>query len=224
MKYDLTGQRFGKLRVLGRGFDPERNITEWNCLCDCGVKKVIASGSLRAGKVKSCGCQKTKGRIKDITGQKFGRLTILSHVGMAPNRVSIWLVRCDCGSEFKIRKNNLWVSADGKKNTVSCGCHRSDMQKARHLTHGEAGKRSKEYTCWQNMHQRCNNPKHSHYRWYGEKGVTICSDWSDYEQFLADVGRSPPDKQYIDRIDPYGNYEPANVRWANMETSNSNKR
>ncbi len=225
MKYDLTGQRFGKLLVLGRGYDLKRNVTEWECLCDCGVSKIIASGSLRAGKVKSCGCSKTAGRLKDISGQRFGRLTVLEYAGMAPNRVSLWKVRCDCGTEFEIRKSNLWVSKDGKKNTVSCGCHRSDVQRARHLKHGDAGgKKAKEYNCWQNMLQRCYNPNHSHYKWYGAKGVTVTDEWHSYEQFLADVGRAPPDKPYIDRIDPHGNYEPGNVRWVDMKTSNENKR
>jgi hypothetical protein len=224
---DIQGMRFGNLVVIGRGYHEKSKTTEWECLCDCGVTKVVPSGSLRKGKVKSCGCQRIVRPVKDITGERHGRLVITGFSKMAPNRTSIWFAKCDCGNEIEVRKTNLWIDADGKKNTVSCGCHKQDLQRLLHTTHGELvgrDKKSREYNCWTNMLQRCNNPKHNHYKSYGAKGVTVCEAWKSFKAFLADVGRAPEDKTFIDRIDPYGNYEPSNVRWVDMDTSNTNKR
>ena len=228
MKYDLTGDRFGTLIVVGRAVHPKTGVMDWKCLCDCGNYKVVPSGSLRQGRVKSCGCGKKGGPLKDITGKRFGRLTITGFSKMAPNRTSIWFADCDCGNKLEVRKTNLWVSKSGTKNTVSCGCHKVDTQRNRLTTHGEhvgtSRKASKEYVCWQNMLARCRNPKHQSYASYGAKGVTVCEAWQKFESFLADVGRAPADKPYIDREDPYGNYEPSNVRWVDFDTSNANKR
>ena len=228
MKYDLTGRRFGKLFVSGRGFREKTKTIELAGKCDCGVEKVVPSGSLRSGKVKSCGCAKTSNRRKDITGEVYGRLTITGFHSMASNRVSKWNAKCSCGKEVVVRKSNLWIDKDGAKNTVSCGCHRVDTQRIRHTTHGEYlfknRKASKEYACWQNMLQRCENDKHPSHKSYGAKGVTVCKDWHTFENFLSDVGRAPEDKPCIDRIDPYGNYEKGNIRWVDKHTSDTNKR
>lgn len=228
MKYNLLGRRFGSLLVTGRGIHATSGVEEWKCQCDCGEVKVVPSGSLRAGKVKSCGCTTNVRKPKDIAGEVYGKLTILGFVGSAPNRVSIWAARCVCGNEIEVRKNNLAIDPKtGSPNTVSCGCHKKAIHRARLTKHGETkhgqGK-SKEYACWTNMRRRCLNPKHKAYKSYGAKGVTICPEWDDFESFLSDVGRAPTDKPCIDRIDPYGNYEPSNVRWTDQETSNSNKR
>jgi hypothetical protein len=56
LKYDLTGLRFGRLRVLGRGPDALRGVPRWDCRCDCGTLRTIESGSLRYGSTRSCGC------------------------------------------------------------------------------------------------------------------------------------------------------------------------
>lgn len=228
MKYLLLGRRFGSLVVTGRGLHAASGVEEWKCLCDCGIEKVIPSGSLRAGKVRSCGsasCDQRGSVLKDITGEIHGRLTIIGFAGMAPNRVSVWHAKCECGNEIEVRKSNLHKDKKtGRPNTVSCGCHKRDIQKARLTTHGDSAYKTKEYNCWQNMHQRCSNPKNKRYISYGAKGVKVCPQWFSYEDFLNDVGRAPYEKACIDRIDPYGNYEPSNVRWTDAATSNTNKR
>lgn len=57
---DLTGKRFGRLTVLGRNnnYQKEHNAHHpyWDCICDCGNKCVISGPSLRTGNTKSCGC------------------------------------------------------------------------------------------------------------------------------------------------------------------------
>lgn len=53
--YDITGQRFGKLVVLGKGESKGPGRTTWNCVCDCGNKKTIRGDALKSGSTTSCG-------------------------------------------------------------------------------------------------------------------------------------------------------------------------
>lgn len=226
---DLAGHRFGKLVVKNRALHKQSGAFEWLCECDCGKTKVVPSGSLRQGRTKSCGCMATKGRRKDISGQKFGRLTVVEFHSMNSNRTSNWKCLCDCGTELVVRKSCLDIKGTGgDEKTYSCGCQKRENVTANSLRHGETkhGKSaSKEYACWTNMLQRCLNPRKKEYKSYGAIGVQVCPQWCEkFENFLEDVGRAPADNPYIDRINPYGHYEPGNVRWASFEQSNANKR
>ena len=81
---DLTGQKFGRLTVLGRAPKPEGATSTsafWHCICECGTKKIISGNVLRQGKAKSCGCLNNEIRDKDsLLGQVFGRLTVIDRV------------------------------------------------------------------------------------------------------------------------------------------------
>ena len=227
---DITGQSFGHLKVLGRGLHESSGTNGWRCRCVCGNIKVVTAGALNAGKTKSCGCQMTKGRRKDISGNKYGRLTVIEFDSMNANRTSNWKCRCECGKEVVVRRTNLPLKGGYEPTkTYSCGCQKVDAQKERHTIHGDAGGAvrgaAKEYNCWLNIIKRCYKKSAKEYKSYGAIGVTVCPQWKEsYEQFLKDVGRAPADKQYIDRINPYGNYEPSNVRWVDFATSNANRR
>ena len=164
---------------------------------------------------------------QQLTGQRFGRLTVQSWAGTDAQRGSMWTCLCDCGEVRVVRRRNLVTPA----NTVSCGCHRKDVQRYRLRKHGNAGDgtkkggRTKEYCAWTNMIQRCYNPKHKRFKSYGAKGVVVCQPWrDDFAAFLADVGPAPESNSCLDRIDPFGNYTPGNVRWVDPATSNANKR
>lgn len=133
---------------------------------------------------------------------------------------ALW--RCRCGVEFESFVSNVTGG-----HTKSCGC---DQVAARTLSfpiHGHfiGDKPSPTYKSWQAMIARCTNPKHpAFHKYYAGRGVTICDQWlKSFPQFLADVGERP-EGMTLDRVDPSGNYEPANVRWADYVTQRKNRR
>lgn len=95
---DLTGQRFGKLTVREKLPPLSDRRTRWLCDCDCGNSCVVNSYALRKKNQQSCGC----GKIKDIVGQRFGRLIVLKrsnqYVLISNRKKYLWECRCDCGA------------------------------------------------------------------------------------------------------------------------------
>jgi hypothetical protein len=80
-----------------------------------------------------------------------------------------------------------------------------------------------EYWVWLQMKRRCDRPNHPDYPIYGGRGIRYCDKWPDFNQFYADVGPRPSPQHQLDRIDPNGNYEPGNVRWATPIEQANNK-
>jgi hypothetical protein len=112
---DLTGQKFNLLTVKSYAYSKD-NRPYWNCICECGKEKVILGKDLKSGHTKSCGCLNQKAKYDDLTGQKFGMLTVTSY-SKALNLITYFNVKCDCGVEKEVRANDL---KNGK--TTSCGC------------------------------------------------------------------------------------------------------
>jgi len=164
------------------------------------------------------------GRIKDLTGMKFGRLTVIGFSHMKNG--SYWHCVCECGEKRIVQGVNLRI---GK--TKSCGCSLKDRQKLAAIgakiantKHGES--KSRLYDIRIGMIQRCCNSNNPEYKYYGGRGITICNEWIEsYEAFRKwALENGYTDNLSIDRIDSNGNYEPSNCRWADTKTQSMNKR
>lgn len=159
----------------------------------------------------------------DLLGAVFGRLTVIDEAGRTKDRHILWECECDCGNTVKVSSRDL---VNG--HTKSCGCLQKDTIKAIRYKHGDRDARL--YSVWKTMKKRCENENCKSYKYYGEKGVCICDEWHDYSTFKTWATENGYDENAdygectIDRIDPYGNYEPNNCRWISMADQNRNKR
>lgn len=153
------------------------------------------------------------GKINDITGQRFGRLTV---TGLDPVRSSTgscrWICNCDCGRSTVVQTENI-----KRGHTTSCGC----AFKEAHTTHGE--RYTPEYQVWANMLKRCQNVNDPTFKHYGARGIRVCPQWQTYEGFIADMGYRPSSDHSIERRDVNGNYEPGNCYWATNDVQFNNR-
>ena len=166
-------------------------------------------------------------KLIDLTGKRFHKLVVLKRAENGKRHEVRWHCQCDCGNLKTVRGDHL------KKNqTQSCGCLAREIN-----AEIKKGNKNREthglvehplYRKWQAIKRRCTNPNTRGYRWYGDAGVKLCDQWfNDPQAFIywieENLGECP-EGHSLDRIDPFGNYEPENLRWATQQQQMNNLR
>lgn len=219
-KDDLTGKRFGHLTVVRIDKNKGKyGAIRWLCQCDCGNTLIALGSNLKTGHSTSCGkgsCRKPR-NFKDLTGQKFGKLTVIRKSDVRINNRLSWLCQCDCGNTKVVDATKLRT---GK--TKSCGCL-TNNKPFNDMSKGES--KTNLYKKWLAMRKRCKPTYHAHKDYY-DRGIKVCDEWDkSYNEFKKwALANGYSDTLTLDRIDVNGIYEPTNCRWITNKKQQNNKR
>jgi hypothetical protein len=150
--------------------------------------------------------------LLDMTGQRFGTLTVLSRAAGAHE--AKWLCRCDCGHE------RVYVGSKLRGLAVACKCSGGKDKD------GMASREPRLHSVWSNMKDRCTRPGNKAYANYGKRGIGVCQEWmlsfSEFCRWAKENGWR--EGLELDRKDNNGNYEPSNCRFVTQAVNCRNKR
>jgi hypothetical protein len=147
-------------------------------------------------------------KLIDLSGKSFGRWFVSDYAGK-----SYWNCVCECGTVRKVNGKNLTLGTSS-----SCGCYVAEIN----TKHGMS--RTRVYSIWEGMKQRCTNPKNKNYHLYGGAGVVVCEEWLIFENFYRDMGTPPFLNAQLDRRRPIKGYNKENCRWITPSENNYNRR
>lgn len=164
------------------------------------------------------------GVIIDLTGQTFGRLTVLKQCTTDNKnkntvRSSRWVCKCSCGNVITTYSSYLKTGR-----VKSCGCMREERRHNLNRKHGLSN--SRPFHIWSGIIQRCCNPNNNSYKNYGARGIKICDEWkNDFMAFYNwSIDNGYNDELSIDRINNDGDYCPENCRWVDKIVQANNTR
>lgn len=146
--------------------------------------------------------------MKNLIRERFGKLIVEKFIRQDKYYNCYWLCKCDCG---------------GKTISTSCGCLQKEGVSKLMFVHGFS--HSRIQGIWENMKQRCLNPKAARYNRYGERGIKICNSWEHSLKNFAEwaLKNGYKNNLTIDRINNNGNYSPRNCRWVTNKVNCNNK-
>lgn len=219
---DLKGRKIGRWTVIERAENTKIGGYQWLCECECGTRRVVASGRLMYGDSQSCGClarERSRNRkntpVKNLTGMRFGKLLVIKRDKNDERGHCTWLCKCDCGNEKVIPGRYL---IRGK---TSCGCFEKDD-----ATIPEGMSKHSLYIRWKGMRYRCQNPDAKDYPRYGGRGITVCDEWDknfmSFYHWSLENGYDP--ELQLDRRDNDAGYSPENCRWVTRLENMRNRR
>lgn len=185
------------------------------CYCECGSYCYINYATLQTKRIRDCGCGKYM--LDKHIGERHNMFVVESCFRKRINgKINVIAhCRCDCGNYRDIPVSLL-------KNRICCGCYKKPKEK----------KPKKKYpanrlkSIYNKMKDRCYNQKARDYKWYGLKGIKVCSEWlENFDNFKNWALNNGYQKNLtLDRIDYNGDYNPSNCRWVDMITQQNNKR
>lgn len=158
----------------------------------------------------------------DLTGLAFGRISVLGFSHKKQGH-TYWNCKCICGNHRVVNSQRLRGGV-----TRSCGCLARDkaretcLSRTKHGLSSRSG-RSKIYTSWANMKQRCLNEGRPDSEWYHGKGIFVCDEWLDFEGFFDDMGESYFDGASIERVSNDDGYHKGNCKWIKFSRQSRNK-
>lgn len=163
----------------------------------------------------------TRKKVSDLLGFQVGRLTVKSYLGVGKYKKHYWECLCECGEVIQLATYKI----TGGDSVKSCGCLRKETMSqnrrdpTRHGLHNH-----KLYAVYQSMKQRCINPNSQRWKYYGGKGVSVCSEWKDFYSFyIWATTNGYEDGLSIDRVNSDGDYHPDNCRWITLAENTRRK-
>lgn len=157
-------------------------------------------------------------RYRDLTGMRFGRLTVLGLDHIDGNSIYFWRCLCDCGKIVVVRNTSL-----NNGTTTSCGCYRREATSRRTTKHGLCD--HPLYIVWEDMRRRCSREYDQAWYRYGGRGISVCDEWDNdfmsFYEWAMESGWEPG--LSIDRLNNDEGYLPWNCRWVDKTTQANNR-